>query len=131
MPWAPKKRCGVVGCRELVNSGQRNCEAHRRERVRGNWKKEEKYKEREKFYDSPAWRKLRAFKMNLNPACELCLAKGKLVRAYMVDHITPINQGGDRLDQNNLQSLCNSCHQRKRQAEGMQAREKKRSDLFK
>jgi 5-methylcytosine-specific restriction endonuclease McrA len=29
-----------------------------------------------------------------------------------VHHITPLKQGGARLDPSNLMSLCNSCHNR-------------------
>lgn len=39
----------------------------------------------------------------------------------MVDHITPINNGGEPLDSDNLQSLCNTCHARKRSQEGRKA----------
>jgi 5-methylcytosine-specific restriction endonuclease McrA len=37
--------------------------------------------------------------------------------AQMVDHIAQIRLGGSRLDFTNLQSLCNRCHDRKRQTE--------------
>lgn len=30
-----------------------------------------------------------------------------------MDHITPINEGGDRYDFNNLQGLCDKCHNKK------------------
>jgi 5-methylcytosine-specific restriction endonuclease McrA len=32
----------------------------------------------------------------------------------VVDHILAMKDGGEALNDNNLQSLCNSCHQRKR-----------------
>jgi 5-methylcytosine-specific restriction protein A len=38
---------------------------------------------------------------------------GKLVAAYHVDHIIPIESGGDERDHGNLQSLCHSCHSQK------------------
>ena len=65
------------------------------------------------FYQSTAWRKLRAMKLAQEPMCEECARLGRLTPAQMVDHIVPINKGGGALDKSNLQSLCNSCHARK------------------
>lgn len=65
------------------------------------------------FYQSTAWRKLRAVKLQQQPLCEECLKSGRPTPAQMVDHIRPINKGGASLDLANLQSLCNSCHNRK------------------
>ena len=65
------------------------------------------------FYQSTAWRKLRAIKLDENPMCEECARSGRLTPAQMVDHIVPINKGGAELDIDNLQSLCNACHARK------------------
>ena len=65
------------------------------------------------FYQSTAWRKLRAIKLNEEPMCEKCARLGRLIPAQMVDHIVPINKGGGDLDKSNLQSLCNACHARK------------------
>lgn len=65
------------------------------------------------FYQSTPWRKLRAQKLLMNPLCEECERKGILTPAQMVDHIVPINKGGAALDIDNLQSLCNPCHNRK------------------
>lgn len=65
------------------------------------------------FYQSTAWRKLRAVKLEQEPMCEECLQAGRITPAQMVDHIVPINKGGAGLDMDNLQSLCNACHARK------------------
>lgn len=82
------------------------------------WQKEKKPQtgrihNNKEFYQSPAWRKLRAVKLRLNPLCEECERLGRVTPAQMVDHITPINKGGASLDMENLQSLCNACHNRK------------------
>ena len=66
-----------------------------------------------KFYQSTQWRKVRSLKLQQNPTCEECERNGRLTPAQMVDHITPINKGGAMLDMENLQSLCNACHNRK------------------
>ena len=57
------------------------------------------------FYQSTAWRKLRAIKLKEEPMCEECARLGRLTPAQMVDHIVPINKGGAGLDLDNLQSL--------------------------
>lgn len=63
-----------------------------------------------KFYQSTAWRKVRQLKLNQNPLCEECEKHGMMTPAQMVDHIIPINKGGEPLSMENLQSLCNRCH---------------------
>lgn len=69
-------------------------------------------------YTSPAWRKLRADKLRINPFCECPDCAGKKVRADMVDHIIPIELGGDPYAMSNLQSMRNHpCHDRKRARE--------------
>lgn len=73
-----------------------------------------------KFYQSTKWRKLRKSYIAANPLCVFCLERGEHVAANIVDHITPINQGGAPLSESNLQSLCHKCHNKKsgREAHG-------------
>lgn len=66
-----------------------------------------------KFYQSTAWRELRALKIEQSPLCEECQRKGITTLAQVVDHIVPISKGGAKLDIENLQSLCNPCHNSK------------------
>ncbi len=66
-----------------------------------------------KFYNSTAWKKARRAHRRGKPLCKHCQDKGITKLAEEVDHIKPISQGGDKLDPNNLQSLCKSCHSRK------------------
>ena len=70
------------------------------------------------FYDSSAWRKLRARYILEHPFCVECRNRGKLKEAEVVDHIVPISKGGAPLDESNLQSLCWSCHSSKSIKEG-------------
>ncbi len=42
--------------------------------------------------------------------CELCAGVGDVAKAYYVDHITPILQGGSKWSEDNLQALCKRCH---------------------
>ena len=66
-----------------------------------------------KFYQSAAWRKLRAKVLMERPLCEECLKKGLVVPAQVVDHIVPIVKGGEPLNESNLQPLCHRCHNAK------------------
>lgn len=61
-----------------------------------------------------AWRKARIVYLSLNPLCVGCLQNGISTSANVVDHVTP-HRGDAQLfwDQNNWQSLCASCHNRK------------------
>jgi len=63
-------------------------------------------------YDTD-WKRLRLWFLRRNPLCLHCKEQGELTPATEVDHIKPINDGGDRLDHMNLQALCKSCHSRK------------------
>ena len=74
--------------------------------------------ERHEFYFSTAWRKLRAYKRSLNPLCEECLKEGRITKGELVDHIIPIDKGGELLNLDNLQTLCKACHYKKHKAEG-------------
>ena len=65
------------------------------------------------FYQSKAWRKVRAVVITTEPVCRSCKEQGKVTAAQVVDHITPIRQGGAALDIANLQPLCNACHNKK------------------
>jgi 5-methylcytosine-specific restriction protein A len=69
--------------------------------------------ESKKFYQTGAWRKLRNAYIKANPLCAECQKQGIVKAASVVDHITPIRQGGEALDRSNLQSLCTSCHNSK------------------
>ena len=70
------------------------------------------------FYTSPAWRALRNSFIERHPLCEQCYKQGLIVPATVVDHVIPINLGGAPLDEDNLQSLCDKCHNAKSGREG-------------
>lgn len=110
MPPRSKKPCGHRGCKEL--STEAYCNEHRQERHQ-LYKRERTDHDEQSFYKSAVWRKTRAYKLRMNPLCEECMRQGRLRTAVLVDHITPIKKGGARLDVYNLQSLCQSCHNRK------------------
>ena len=59
----------------------------------------------------------------MDPLCAHCLAKGHTMPATLVDHIVPLPEG-PRLDMDNLQSLCRSCHAKKTAADQGKGRSK-------
>lgn len=63
------------------------------------------------FYNSAKWVNTRRRQLFDHPLCE-CGAV-----ASEVDHVVPIEQGGDRWAFTNLQSMCDVCHGRKTRQE--------------
>jgi hypothetical protein len=61
------------------------------------------------FYDSPAWRKLRAQHLRLHPRC--CQCGQRTAKGMTVDHKQPRRLVPERaLDPANLQTVCRPCH---------------------
>jgi 5-methylcytosine-specific restriction protein A len=74
---------------------------------------------RKRVYASPRWQKLRAYKIQTNPVCEICEAEGRVTAATEVHHkrtfvniIDPAERAQVAFDFDNLQSLCKECHSR-------------------
>jgi len=63
-------------------------------------------------YDA-RWRRLRDAHLAREPLCRMCQRSDRVSAAVLVDHITPIADGGAVLDDANLQSLCRRCHDNK------------------
>ena len=61
------------------------------------------------FYRSTAWRNLRAEKLRISPYCVVCGKPGRVV-----DHKQRIEDNGEKMDMNNLQTMCDHCHNVKR-----------------
>ena len=74
------------------------------------------------FYQSKQWRMLRRYYIKANPLCEECTRKGKTTAGNCIDHIKPISMGGSKVDESNLQTLCNSCHAKKSATEAVEYR---------
>ena len=72
-------------------------------------------KEIEEKYKGARWKKTRRLKLQLNPFCERCLKKGIYSPAFIIHHkeyITDKNYMFDEVFYNldNLESLCQPCH---------------------
>ncbi len=70
-----------------------------------------------KLIQSETWRRIRLAKLEHNPACEQCAAKGRTTAATCVHHITPVESATSEQEaaalcysMSNLQSLCYECH---------------------
>ena len=105
MPKKPKRPCAYPGCPSLTE-GQ-YCDDHRKEARR----------EYDRYVRSPdcskkygrAWHRIRARYVEKHPLCEMCLKEGRLTPVEEVHHILPISRGGTHAEEN-LMSLCQSCH---------------------
>lgn len=65
-----------------------------------------------KFYNSRAWKMLRAQKLLISPLCQTCLGDGgKIVSASCVHHACNLRRAWEqRYDIKLLFSLCDACH---------------------
>ncbi|HGJ5883467.1 HNH endonuclease [Arsenophonus nasoniae] len=110
MPYQPLKRCTEPGCSTRVKSGK--CEAHKRAARRRVEKQRGTHTQR--GYSSQ-WAKYRLIYLKEHPLCVKCESQGIYTPAKIVDHIIPIDGDSDVLFwwQDNHQSLCQGCHNRK------------------
>ena len=99
--------CGVV----LTTPGY--CDAHRAAVHRDYGRARHRFDSECGFYQSVAWRTVRAAFLREHPVCARCAAQGRLIAAVVVDHVVPLKDGGARFDWTNLQGLCVPCHNSK------------------
>ena len=107
MPRRPNTPCQHPGCPTLVPYGVRYCDKHK------PLHPEEQRPAAKRGYGS-RWQKASKLFLAAHPLCVQCAAKGKYVRATVVDHITP-HRGNPTLfwDERNWQALCKKHHDQK------------------
>ena len=119
MAQKPPRPCRHPGCTELTRTGY--CPRHqpqrpdKRESAQWHW-----------MYLTRQWRQeLRPAQLLREPFCRVCARRGARTPATRVDHIQP-HRGDWALftDPNNLQSLCEACHNRKTAQERGERRRK-------
>ena len=109
MPMKPKRPCRYSGCPKLTDHKSGYCEEHRKLMQR-HYEHFARGYDHHKRYDE-RWRRIRNRYIKAHPLCEMCCSKGKYVMAALVHHKLPLSNGGTN-DEENLQSLCISCHEK-------------------
>lgn len=109
MATAYKRPCPISPCPEY-----QPCPKHKAQPRHG---RDNKTAEERAFYDSPRWRRLALECKQEEPLCRNCAASGRVALAEISDHIVPLRMGGARWDKSNIQSLCRTCDQQKRNRE--------------
>lgn len=112
MPLRAPTPCRHPGCGAVLTTPG-YCDAHRAGQHRDYGRARRGFDTEIGFYQSAAWRAVRAAFLRAHPLCRLCEARGALVAATVVDHVTPLKDGGARFDWGNLDALCVSHHNAK------------------
>jgi 5-methylcytosine-specific restriction protein A len=109
MPWVFKV-CKEHSCKNrFTDLKESYCLEHRRARQQ-RYDRTERDPEIVRFYNSPEWKAVRRQQLNEHFLCQVCFKQNVVKGATTVDHIIPIDQGGEKLDPMNLRSVCASCH---------------------
>ena len=109
MPRKPKRPCRMTGCPNLTDRKSCYCEAHEKVMQRYYDHSTRGYDQHERY--GSVWRRIRDRHLAVHPLCEKCKEQGRYILAALVHHIKPISDGGTH-DEDNLMSLCASCHER-------------------
>lgn len=114
MPSLPQKPCNYPGCKNLIREG-RYCAIHRRILTARRNKQIDKQRPNSgvRGYGSK-WQRYRKGFLLRNPLCVVCMQRGRVTTATVVDHIKP-HKGDMGLfwAPDNHQALCKRCHDRK------------------
>lgn len=104
MPTKPMRPCNHPGCPELTQGGF--CNEHRRDR----WQSDEhRETAAERGYDWE-WAEFSRRYKRKHPLCQRCNEQGIKSMTQIPHHITPLAQGGEKYDEDNLMPLCRDCH---------------------
>lgn len=111
----PLRPCNKPGCSQLTRAGY--CEQHKTTKADNHryYDKYQRNKKHDQFYHSAAWKRARdLIRIRDNGLCVECLNVKRITVGTIVDHIIPIKQNWNkRLEEDNLQLLCQSCHNKK------------------
>lgn len=69
------------------------------------------------LYSTSRWKRVRAYQLTTEPLCRMCAQLGRRVPASVADHIEPHRQDVTAFWNNELQSLCKTCHDSHKQAQ--------------
>lgn len=111
----PLRPCNKPRCPNLTREGY--CEQHKTTKADNNqyYDKYQRNKKHDRFYHSASWIKCRDYiKIRDNGLCQHCKNEKRIAVGVLVDHIIPLSMDWNkRLDEDNLQLLCTSCHNKK------------------
>lgn len=79
----------------------------------------------DRFYATKEWRACRNAHIKREPLCRHCGDRGRTKPADVVDHIVERKDGGSNFANDNLQSLCHTCHNTKT---GVERRKRNRNE---
>ena len=108
MPYKPKHPCAYPGCGRLAVSEQ-YCAEHKKQMDK-QYNQHQRDPASNKRYGR-SWKRIRDRYIKANPLCEECKNQGKLTPAEEIHHIIPLSKDGGN-NEENLMSLCKSCHSR-------------------
>lgn len=112
----PKRKCKVASCRNYVELPDIYCNEHKgndNAMYNKHVRLSPQNKKYDTFYHSTAWKNARRIKLMNQPMCEVCLSKHTYTIATIVHHKDEIRTEvgwKNRLNQNNLESICLECH---------------------
>ena len=113
MPYRSQRPCNFPHCNDFALANKPYCLKHCREKQSRFQRESKKDYTSNEMYNH-RWKKLRRLILRSNPFCGECLKSGHHMPAIEVDHIIP--HKGDKTNfynEDNLKSLCKSCHSKK------------------
>lgn len=113
MPRKPSSPCSYPGCPQLAVENGR-CEQHKRQAWSNNNAEKRVFKGR-------TLQRERARLFSNNPLCVECERQGRVSVATIRDHIKPLAEGGEDVEEN-TQGLCQECSDAKTAAESKRGR---------
>lgn len=128
MPCSAPTPCRYPGCAAVL-AIPGYCQQHKSEQHKDYGRMRRGFDTEASFYQSKAWRDVRAAFLREHPLCCRCEGEDELVPAKVVDHIKPLKLGGARFDTANLQALCVPCHNRKSMRERFVERSADQSEM--
>lgn len=118
MPNRPPALCNADGCKNVSLAGKQYCPTCIEQRTKTERTRYKKWNKRKTsdtaFYSSVYWKNKRIDGLLKQPWCEAIMGNGSVCNRLATerDHIIPREDGGTDTDEN-LQSLCHTCHSRK------------------
>jgi len=110
MPYKSRVPCRRPDCASTIPAGSGYCEQHRKAGHKAD--RDARGSAQQRGYDSH-WHKYRNVYLSEHPLCVMCQQAGRVTPAEIIDHIIPLDMGGDKWANKNLQALCRSHHTEK------------------